>query len=143
MSLIICSECGKEISNKSKVCIHCGNPIEKSNKTDSDLEYKSYYDLPVNERAKLQEQFNRRVEKSEERKIYTVLLVMAIIYGIFMGIGFFTTISDGPILDNGFFWIFLFCLLVLVVSCIELDKDNKDREQKFISWLDTSKHIKK
>ena len=29
MSLIICSECGKEISDKSSVCIHCGCPIEK------------------------------------------------------------------------------------------------------------------
>lgn len=29
MSLIICSECGKEISDKSSACIHCGCPIEK------------------------------------------------------------------------------------------------------------------
>lgn len=28
MALITCPECGKEISNKSKVCIHCGYPIE-------------------------------------------------------------------------------------------------------------------
>lgn len=33
MALIKCSECGKEISDKSKVCINCGSPIkEKSNK---------------------------------------------------------------------------------------------------------------
>lgn len=29
MALIKCSECGKEISDKSKTCIHCGCPIEK------------------------------------------------------------------------------------------------------------------
>ena len=29
MSLVKCSECKKEISNKSKVCIHCGSPVEK------------------------------------------------------------------------------------------------------------------
>ena len=29
MSLIKCSECGKEISDKAKTCIHCGNPIYK------------------------------------------------------------------------------------------------------------------
>jgi len=28
MALINCSECGKEISDKSKTCIHCGNPLE-------------------------------------------------------------------------------------------------------------------
>lgn len=29
MSLIKCSECGKEISDKAPVCIHCGCPLEK------------------------------------------------------------------------------------------------------------------
>ncbi len=28
MALIKCSECGKQISNKAKQCIHCGAPIE-------------------------------------------------------------------------------------------------------------------
>ena len=32
MALIICSECGKEISDKSNACIHCGNPILKKQK---------------------------------------------------------------------------------------------------------------
>lgn len=27
MSLIVCPECGKEISDKSDVCIHCGYPL--------------------------------------------------------------------------------------------------------------------
>ena len=27
MALIKCSECGKEISDKAKTCINCGNPI--------------------------------------------------------------------------------------------------------------------
>lgn len=29
MSLIRCSECGKEISDKATACVHCGCPIEK------------------------------------------------------------------------------------------------------------------
>lgn len=29
MSLITCNECGKEISDTSKNCIHCGCPVEK------------------------------------------------------------------------------------------------------------------
>lgn len=32
MELIICPECGKEISEKSKICIHCGYSLEKNNK---------------------------------------------------------------------------------------------------------------
>ena len=31
MALIKCPECGKEVSDKSKVCIHCGYPIEENN----------------------------------------------------------------------------------------------------------------
>ena len=29
--LIICSECGKQISDKAEVCIHCGCPVESMN----------------------------------------------------------------------------------------------------------------
>ena len=29
MALIKCPECGKEISNKSKQCIHCGYPLDE------------------------------------------------------------------------------------------------------------------
>ena len=29
MALIKCNECGKEISDKAKTCIHCGCPIEQ------------------------------------------------------------------------------------------------------------------
>lgn len=29
MALILCSECGKEISDKAEVCINCGCPIQK------------------------------------------------------------------------------------------------------------------
>ncbi len=31
MALINCPECGKEISDKSEKCIHCGYPIQQSN----------------------------------------------------------------------------------------------------------------
>lgn len=36
MSLIKCSECGKEISDKATVCPSCGNPI--TNKSETVLE---------------------------------------------------------------------------------------------------------
>ena len=31
MALIKCPECGKEISDKSKICVHCGFPITNTN----------------------------------------------------------------------------------------------------------------
>ena len=30
MALIKCPECGKEISDKSKTCVHCGFPLDEN-----------------------------------------------------------------------------------------------------------------
>ena len=36
MALIKCPECGKEISDKSKSCIHCGYPLDNLEKESDD-----------------------------------------------------------------------------------------------------------
>lgn len=36
MSMIKCSECGKRISDKATVCVHCGNPL-KNEKLDNSI----------------------------------------------------------------------------------------------------------
>lgn len=51
MALIKCSECGKEISDKAKTCIHCGNPIFKEKvKT---MNKKKWEELTQEERSKI------------------------------------------------------------------------------------------
>ena len=35
MALIICPECGKEVSDKSKECIHCGYPLHGMKEEDN------------------------------------------------------------------------------------------------------------
>lgn len=35
--LIKCKECGKEISDKANVCIHCGCPVEKNIQLSNDV----------------------------------------------------------------------------------------------------------
>jgi uncharacterized membrane protein YvbJ len=49
MAIIKCTECGKEISDKAQVCIHCGCPVEAMNSNvDKSKNVKigsSYYDL--------------------------------------------------------------------------------------------------
>lgn len=35
LMLIKCPECGKEISDKSKQCIHCGYPLEENKKDEN------------------------------------------------------------------------------------------------------------
>ncbi len=37
MALVKCSECNKEISDKAKACVHCGNPIKKEIAIDKEI----------------------------------------------------------------------------------------------------------
>lgn len=45
MALIKCPECGKEISDKSKQCIHCGYPLKDMKESDFCLINGMQYDL--------------------------------------------------------------------------------------------------
>ena len=62
MSLIICSECGKEISDKSSVCIHCGNPIYKEEHTNVVLVERSWIDLSDKEKIFLVCEYEKKLE---------------------------------------------------------------------------------
>lgn len=42
MALINCPECGKEISDKSEVCIHCGYPLKNSSGIYETINNKTY-----------------------------------------------------------------------------------------------------
>ena len=39
MSLIKCSECGKEISDKATACVHCGCPVPKTNAEQKSIDF--------------------------------------------------------------------------------------------------------
>ena len=51
MALIKCSECGKEISDKSEICVNCGNPIQKEIKKEKLKNRKSFDDLTKEEKG--------------------------------------------------------------------------------------------
>lgn len=40
MAIMKCSECGKEVSDKAKVCIGCGAPIKKRGSIKPKLTYR-------------------------------------------------------------------------------------------------------
>ena len=50
MALIKCNECGKERSDKAKVCPNCGNPISTNKKKK-----KGYEELTFQEKKKIKE----------------------------------------------------------------------------------------
>ncbi|MBQ8283636.1 MAG: zinc ribbon domain-containing protein [Clostridia bacterium] len=41
MAIINCPECGKEISDKCKICVHCGYPFEENENSEGKLIIKS------------------------------------------------------------------------------------------------------
>lgn len=47
MALIKCPECGKEISDTSKTCIHCGYKIEKEINTKPQARRRKKWLIPV------------------------------------------------------------------------------------------------
>ncbi len=56
MALIKCPECGREISNKSKQCIHCGFPLDEivsQNSKIDDTKYEIYTAPPITEKYKI------------------------------------------------------------------------------------------
>lgn len=47
MALIVCPECGKEISDKSEVCIHCGYPLINTKCNINGIIYDFKEELPI------------------------------------------------------------------------------------------------
>lgn len=47
MALIICPECGKEISDKSEICIHCGYPLKNTKCNINGVVYDFKEELPI------------------------------------------------------------------------------------------------
>lgn len=47
MALIVCSECGKEISDKSEVCVHCGSPLINTKCNINGVVYDFKEELPI------------------------------------------------------------------------------------------------
>lgn len=47
MALIVCPECGKEISDKSEVCIHCGYPLINTKCNINGVIYDFKEELPI------------------------------------------------------------------------------------------------
>lgn len=71
MALIDCEECGKEISDKAKACIHCGAPTEQEEEyiPPSSKEYKSKFG---------------EVEKPKRTFIGKIIKFIFIAFNIFM-----------------------------------------------------------
>ena len=64
MALIKCPECGKDISDKSPACIHCGYPLDLINKSSS-----------TNQTNKTEELKNIKVSAVNNNGLYSLELI--------------------------------------------------------------------
>lgn len=67
MALITCPECGKEISNKSKSCVHCGYPIQSAK---YQVVIMGYHGTDTSACAGISETFNSELEYDQVIKIF-------------------------------------------------------------------------
>ena len=81
MALIKCSECGKEISDKAEVCLHCGNPIHKTIKEEKKKQRKSFNELNKREKREIID-----IMKAEG-EYYDVLITIELLYAWYLVIG--------------------------------------------------------
>ena len=78
MALIVCPECGKQVSDQAESCPHCGYPIPKyiaEQKKQAELEEKA---------KKAAEEFAAKKEKAEKKPVSTrikiIIAVCAVVF---------------------------------------------------------------
>lgn len=81
MSLIKCTECGKEISDSSNACIHCGNPIKKKLTCPECKKEINEEDKVCKNCGNLLKEDKKEIEK-EKKKKKTPIIVIGVIVAI-------------------------------------------------------------
>ena len=129
MALIKCNECGKEISDKSKTCIHCGNPIFKE--SIKNINKKKWEELSNEEKIKINHYRNRIKEFWIGYRQMGV--ISAIITGVFLLISFFSI-----------YMAFLpFISAIIAIICLfNIDKEDKKWYEKNIDKVYENEIIK-
>ena len=117
MALIKCSECGKEISDKSKVCVNCGNPIQKTIKYENQ---KPYDELTTQEKKQVS------LERGKNEG-FPIIITIIILFMFLMFI-FSFTLKLPMILVVG---IDVFLALFCYFHTISLDKKYYEKNMMF------------
>ena len=74
MAMINCSECGANISDKAKTCIHCGCPIEDT-RTDGNVVIKlPRYDTVFISNAFITDEYGKELWRAKMGQVATIYL---------------------------------------------------------------------
>ena len=108
MALIKCSECGKEVSDKAKTCVNCGNPIKVESKEND----------------------NKNVieNKPNEKKVYNIYAILAL---VFLVVGLCCSGIIGGILGT----ISFVCSIIGIVKANKIKKETGKRKGIVISII--------
>ena len=82
MALIKCPECGRDISDKAKACIHCGYPIPRAQEHPAPAEPEQAKVAPVVEEPAPIEEQPVKPTMSNKQKTKIALIVLAIVVAI-------------------------------------------------------------
>lgn len=116
MALIKCSECGKEISDKAKTCINCGNPIfQEKIKTINKMKWE---DLGYEEKNKIIAYRKTLKQWWDFNRILPVLVIM--IFFVFLMLFTFAKL-------NFTIMLFIIAITFFVFICLII---SSSKEQK-------------
>ena len=152
MALVKCPRCGKQISDTSESCIHCGTRLTVNPEDNSLVQLTSYSTLSASEKANLKTQFynvypNYAKYENKEAKVKTLNKISWLC--IFVGLGLAFLMMAG---DNAFFLaigviglIIFFVSDVIDVICPFLARYYKKKylvaQKKYQKWLKDEKCI--
>ena len=132
MALIKCSECGKEISDKAEVCLHCGNPIQKTIKEEKKKQRKSFNELNKREKREIID-----IMKAEG-EYYDVLITIATVWLwlniIALCLIFGNWLLSGFSSNIWYIWYIYgtgFCCIDLIISIIVLSLYGWNKAKKY------------
>ena len=152
MSLIVCSECGKEFSDKASTCIHCGNPIYNEEHTNVVLLERSWIDLSDEEKNSLVCEYEKKTGLNMHYTFFcssSCWMLIIASYGLS-----FLVLSLSNLSDQIVRFIFIISLLwVCGFSFLsyniwqkhkgEINWNKVNVNKDFAKWLKSSKNIVK
>ena len=139
MALITCPECGKQISDQSPACIHCGYPLpqktpaaevslpnaDPQTKAEAEAEAKAQAEEKTPEKPKEQ-------KTGKGGKVFAYILLTVFLVGVVsMLIGIFLP-EESPYY-NFFYMLFLLCVLVFILCMLGYaiaTNDTSEEERK-------------
>lgn len=168
MALIVCKNCGRQISDQVEECIHCGFSILKGNAEQESSQAKAeqktkmidFSDLPQAEQILIETEFlktdkkmlkqrRKMQERSSCRKIGLTLYFITIVYRLFVP-WYITNHLDGRVHDSNLYdlsstILYLIAILSLIwilkplFACRSMKK--RIYQKKFQIWLEENKKI--